>query len=62
MIGRYHQLDGHEFEQAPGVGDVQGSLTCYSPWGRKVLDMTETLNRLTDLANKIPIQVEDTSN
>ena len=35
MVGWHHQLDGHEFEQAPGVGDGQGSLTCYSPWGCK---------------------------
>ena len=38
------QLDGHEFEQAPGVGDEQGSLACYSPWGHKELDTTEGLN------------------
>ena len=38
------QLNGHEFEQAPGDGDEQGSLACYSPWGRKELDMTEQLN------------------
>ena len=38
------QLNGHEFEQAPGDGDEQGSLACYSPWGRKELDMTERLN------------------
>ena len=31
----------HEFEQAPGVGDGQGSLACCSPWGRKELDTTE---------------------
>ena len=35
---------GHEFEQAPGVGDGQGSLVCCSPWGRKASDMTEQLN------------------
>ena len=35
MVGRYHQLDGREFEQAPGVGDGQGSLACYHPWGHK---------------------------
>ena len=34
----------HEFEQAPGVGDGQGSLVCCSPWGCKELDMTEQLN------------------
>ena len=44
MVGWHHQLDGHEFEQPPGVGDGQGSLTCYSPWGRKELDMTGRLN------------------
>ena len=36
MFGwNHHWLDGHEFEQALGVGDGQGSLMCYSPWGRK---------------------------
>ena len=35
---------GHEFEQALGVGDGQGSLVCCSPWSRKELDMTERLN------------------
>ena len=44
MVGWQHQLDGLEFEQAPGVGDGQGSLACCSPWGHKVLDMTEQLN------------------
>ena len=40
MAGWHHQLDGHEFEQAPGVGDGQGSLACCSPWGRKLSDWT----------------------
>ena len=44
MVGWHHQRDGHEFEQAPGVGDGQGGLACCSPWGRKELDMTELLN------------------
>ena len=44
MVGWHHQCDGHEFEQAPGVGDGQGSLACGSPWGRKESDMTEQLN------------------
>ena len=44
MIGWHHQFDGHEFEQAQGVGDGQGSLACCSPWGCKELDMTERLN------------------
>ena len=37
----HHQLHGHEFEQALGVGDGQGSLGCCSPWGCKVSDMTD---------------------
>ena len=44
MVGWHHQLDGHEFEHAPGVGDGQGSLVCYSPWGWKESDTTEWLN------------------
>ena len=44
MIGWHHQLDGHEFEKAPGVGDEQGSLACCSPLGLKELDLTEWLN------------------
>ena len=43
-VGWHHQLDTHEFEQAPGVGDGQGGLACCSPWGRKELDRTEWLN------------------
>ena len=41
MVKRHHRLDGHEFEQAPGVGDGHGSLVCYIPWGCKESDMTE---------------------
>ena len=41
MAGWHHRFDGHEFERALGVGDGQGSLACYSPWGCKELDMTE---------------------
>ena len=51
MIQWHHQLDGHEFEQAPGVGDKSresGSLVCHSPWGCKESDATEQLN-WTDL-------------
>ena len=44
MVEWHHWLDGHEFEQAPGIGDGQGSLACCSPWGRKELDTTERLN------------------
>ena len=44
MVGWHHWLDGHEFEQALGVGDGQGSLECCSPWCRKESDTTEPLN------------------
>ena len=44
MVGWNHQLNGHEFEQAPGDGEGQGSLGCCSPWGAKESDMTEWLN------------------
>ena len=44
MVGWHHQLNAHEFEQAPGVGDGKGSLACCSPWGHKELDTTERLN------------------
>ena len=47
--GWHHQLDGHEFEQALGVDDGQGSLACCSPWGLKESDMTEWLNWTEDL-------------
>jgi len=42
--GLINRDDGHEFAQAPGVGDGQENLACCSPWGRKELDMTELLN------------------
>ena len=44
MVGWHHRLDGHEFEEALGDGDGQGSLTCCSPWGCKEADTTEGLN------------------
>ena len=44
MVGWHHQLDGHEFEQVPGVGDGQGSLVCCSLWGHKESAMTKWLN------------------
>ena len=49
MVGWHHQLNGHEFEQALGGGDGQGSLACCSPWGHKESDTTEWLDWLTDL-------------
>ena len=44
MVEWHYRLDGHEFEQASGVDDGQGSLVCCSPWGHRELDMTEPLN------------------
>ena len=44
MVGWHYRLDGHEFEQAPGVGEGQGNLACCSPWDCKDLDMTGPLN------------------
>ena len=43
IVGWHHRYNGHEFEQAPGVGDGQGSVICCSPWVSE-LDMTEQLN------------------
>ena len=36
MVGWRHQLDGHEFEQGPGVGEGQGNLVCHTLWGHRV--------------------------
>ena len=44
MFGWHQLFDGHEFEQAPGVGDRQRSLACCSPWGRQESDTTKQLN------------------
>ena len=44
MVGWHHRLNGHEFEQAQGDGEGQGSLACCSSWGCKELDKTEQLN------------------
>ena len=43
MLGWHHQLDGHEFEWTPGVGDGQGGLLYCDPWGHKKSDMIERL-------------------
>ena len=47
MVGCHHQLNGHEFEQAPGDGEGQGSRGCCNPWGCPELDTTERLNNNT---------------
>ena len=55
MVGWNHQLDGHEFEQALEVGDGQGSVVCYSPWGHKESGMTN--NNAKKLIFKIEVQL-----
>ena len=49
MVGRHHWLNGHEFGQAPGIGDGQRSLVCCSPWGYKESDMIEQLDWTSSL-------------
>ena len=44
MVGWNHRLNGHEFEEIPGVSDGQGGLVCCSPWDQKELDTTERLH------------------
>ena len=55
MVGWHDQLDGHEFEQAPGIGDGQGSLVCCDSWGHKESDMTEQLNGTETIHQKIKV-------
>ena len=54
MVGWHHRLSGHEFEQAPGDSEAQGSLACCSPWGRKELDTTERLSNSSTEQEDIP--------
>ena len=55
MVGWYHRLNGHEFEQALGVGDGQGNLVCCSPWGHEESDTTEQLNQTEEIWKKCKI-------
>ena len=52
------RLDGHEFEQTPGDGEGQESLTCCSPWGHKELNMTERLNNMSLSISLFVYQIE----
>ena len=45
MVGRHHQLNGHEFDKAPGDGERQGNLEWCSPWGHRESDTTKRLNK-----------------
>ena len=58
-VGWHHLLNGHEFEQALGDGEGQGSLTCCSPWGHKESDMTEKLNNFLGFCSQkvIPVTI-----
>ena len=49
MVGWHHRLNGHKFEQAPGVGDGQGSPMCCSPRSLKELNATEWLNWISSI-------------
>ena len=51
MVGWHHQLNGHELEWTPGVGDGQGGLACCSPRGRQESDTTGWLNNNIDSGN-----------
>ena len=51
MVGWHHWLNGHEFEQAPGIGDGQGSLVCCSPWVAKNWTRLRDRNELCICAN-----------
>ena len=44
MVGWHYQLDENEFEQAPGAGDGQESVVCYSPWSHIESERTEQMN------------------
>ena len=49
MVGWHHRLNAHEFEQAPGVGDGQEGLACWSPWGPKSWTQLRNSAELMDL-------------
>ena len=53
MVGWHHQLNGHEFEQAPGDGEGQGSLACCSPWGSQKVghDLATEQQHLNTISN-----------
>ena len=55
MVGWNHRLSGHEFEQAPGDGEGQGSLACCSPWDRKESDTTRQLNNNSKKGRSIAV-------
>ena len=62
MVGWHHQLNGHEFEQAPGDTGGQRSLACYSPWGCKEVDTMQQLNNKNKNSKIIQINVKIVNN
>ena len=52
MVGWHHRFDGHEFEQALGVGDGQGSLVCCSPWKNHTTGKTKTIGKTIALTRR----------
>ena len=58
MVGQHHDLNGHEYEQALGDGEVQGRLVCSGPWGGKESDMTDLLKNFSGSPDS---QIEPTS-
>ena len=58
MVGWHHRLDGHEFEQAPGDSEGQGSLVCCSPWSCKESDTTLATEQQI-IPNFCPICIAD---
>ena len=57
MVGWHHRLSRHEFQQALGGGEGQGSLACCSPWGLKELDTAERLNNNNFIKNVVFLMV-----
>ena len=56
MVRWHHRVNGHEFEQTPGVGDGQGGLAWCSPWGCKESDTTEQLNTNKKIGRELVLQ------
>ena len=60
MVGLYHLLNGHEFEQALGDGEGQGSLMCCSPWGHEEMDTLERLkNKMLKISSAYSVYLAD---
>jgi len=60
MVGWHHWLNRHDFEQAPGDSEGQGSLPYYSPWGHKELDKTEQIETTTAVKDSCFVLWKDT--